>query len=456
MAAFKAFLNLSIHETKAYILMEYIKKAWKIAEDNGAGIRKTVKILLDEVRTRREPAIREMAMKFDGWAGEFVLQDKKKQRLIASVPEQVKDDIRFAHDQVLNFARMQRQSIRDFEVLPHSGVRLGQRVMPVGVAGCYVPGGRFAHACSAVMSVATARAAGVPFVVACSPPRGDSIDPAVAFAMDLAGADVILELGGVQGLAAMAYGIFTDRPASILVGPGNAYVAEAKAMLAGDGTCGIDVYAGPTESAIIADRSADPMTIAIDLVSQAEHGLDSPAWLFTDSRELAEQVLNLLPRVIANMPEPDVPKTAWADYGEIILCADQDDICRVCNEYAPEHVQVMAKDLDWWLENLFSYGSLFLGEGSSVTHGDKCSGTNHILPTRKAAQHSGGLSVHKFLKICTYQEIDRAANKRFSAVASRLSRVEGMEGHARSCDWRLRKFFPRENWDFYVHNNQND
>jgi sulfopropanediol 3-dehydrogenase len=436
--------------------MEYIKKAWKTAEYNGAMIRKTVAPMLDDIRNRGELAIREMAAKFDGWSGEFVLREDKKQQLAAVVPEQVKADIRFAHEQVFNFALLQRQSIRDFEVSSCPGVRLGQRVLPIEVAGCYVPGGRFAHACSAIMSVATAKAAGVPFVVACSPPRGGSIDPAVAFAMDLAGADVILELGGVQAVAAMAYGLFTNRPANILVGPGNAYVAEAKALLAGSGVCGIDVYAGPTESAIIADRNADPMTVAVDLVSQAEHGPDSPVWLFTDCRELADQVLNLLPEVIADMPDPDVPKTAWADYGEIILCADRDEICRVCDVYAPEHVQVMADDLDWWLKKLHAYGSLFLGEGSSVAHGDKCSGTNHILPTRKAARHSGGLSVHKFLRISTYQEIDRAANRRFSAVASRLSRVEGMEGHVLPCDWRLRKFFPNENWDFHVQDNPGD
>ncbi|EFI34510.1 histidinol dehydrogenase [Desulfonatronospira thiodismutans ASO3-1] len=433
--------------------MELVKKAKKSLAYGNSRIREAVTFLLDDIRTRGEPAVREMAAKYDGWSTDFVLQEEKKERLIAMVPEQVKTDIRFAHDQVFNFARMQRQSIQDFEVRPHPGVRLGQRVLPVDVAGCYVPGGRFAHACSAIMSVATAKAAGVPFVVACSPPREESIAPAVAFAMDLAGADVILELGGVQGVAAMAYGYFTNRPADILVGPGNAYVAEAKALLAGDGTCGIDVYAGPTESAIIADRSADPMTIAIDLVSQAEHGPDSPVWLFTDCRDLAYQVLNLVPRVIADMPDPHVPKTAWADFGEIILCNNRDEICRVCDTYAPEHVQILAADPDWWLESLRSYGSLFLGEGSSVAHGDKCSGTNHILPTRKAAQHSGGLSVHKFLKISTYQEIDTEASKRFSAVASRLSRVEGMEGHARSCDWRLTKFFPRENWDFQVFKN---
>lgn len=431
--------------------MQYIKKAKKSAQDRSAEVRQAVALLLDDLRIRGEQAVREMAEKFDGWSNGFILSDDKKEQLIAAVPLEIKADIRFAHEQVLTFAQRQRESIQGFECSPHPGVRLGQLVQPVEVAGCYVPGGRFAHACSAIMSVTTAKVAGVPFVVASSPPRGQSIDPAVAFALDLAGADVILELGGVQAIAAMAYGIFTNRPANILVGPGNAYVAEAKALLAGSGTCGIDVYAGPTESAIIADHGADPMTVAIDLVSQAEHGPDSPVWLLTDSRELAEEVLNLLPRVITDMPDPGVLKTAWSDFGEIILCADRDELCQVCDAYAPEHVQVMADEPDWWLKNLRSYGSLFLGEGSTVAHGDKCSGTNHILPTRKAARHCGGLSVHKFLKICTYQEIDGSANKLISSVASRLSRVEGMEGHARSCDWRLRKYHPDENWDFYVH-----
>ena len=319
------------------------------------------------------------------------------------------------------------------------------------MAGCYVPGGRFAHACSAIMSVATAKAAGVPLVIACSPPRGDSIAPAVVYAMEVAGADIILEMGGVQAIATMAFGLFTGKPANILVGPGNAYVAEAKAMLAGSGRCAIDVFAGPTESAIIADDTADPMTVAVDLVSQAEHGYDSPVWLFTDSRRIGEKVQEIMPKVIADLPNPEVAEASWRDYGEIVLCRDREELCRVNDDYAAEHVQVMAKDPQWWLEKLTSYGSLFLGEGSTVPHGDKCSGTNHILPTKKAGHHSGGLNVHKFLKIYTYQEISREANKVFSAAASRLSRVEGMEGHARSCDWRLKKYFPEEVWDFNVY-----
>ncbi len=431
--------------------MEFIKKAKSTAESHSAEVRETVQTVLKDIETRGETAVRELAYKFDKWEGAFVLGEQKKNQLIASVPGQVKEDIRFAHEQIHSFALAQRNSLNEFEVSNFPGVKLGQRIIPVDVAGCYVPGGRFAHVCSALMSVATAKAAGVPTVIACSPPRGASIDPSLAFAMALSGADIILEIGGIQAIATLAFGLFTGKPANILVGPGNAFVAEAKSILAGSGRCGIDVFAGPTESAIIADKTADPLTIAIDLVSQAEHGYDSPVWLFTDCRELAEKVLHLMDKVIDDMPNSDVPRSAWRDYGEILLCADRQELCTVSNRYAAEHIQVMAEDLPWWVRNLSSYGSLFLGEGSTVPQGDKCSGTNHILPTKKAAYYTGGLNVLKFLKICTYQEISLEANKTISAVASRLSRVEGMEGHARACDWRLTKYFPKETWNFHVH-----
>jgi len=384
----------------------------------------------------------------DGWRGDVVLSDAKRAELIAQVPASVRDDIRFAHKQVTRFAEAQRDSLREFEIETEPGVRLGQRVLPVQCAGCYVPGGRYAHIASAIMSVATAKVAGVPFVVACSPPHEGSIHPAIAYAMDLAGADVILEIGGVQGVAAMAYGLFTGHEADIIVGPGNAYVAEAKRILFGD--VGIDVFAGPTESAIIADDSADPMTVAVDLTSQAEHGPNSPVWLFTTSRRIGEQVAELVPKVAADMPNEAVVMAAWRDFGDIVLCEDRDEVVRVSDRYAPEHLQVMADDLEWWKANLGNYGSLFLGEGSTVTHGDKCSGTNHILPTKRAGRYSGGLNVQKFLKVLTYQELDKAANRMFSAVGSRISRAEGMEGHARACDWRLRKYFPDTQWNFEV------
>lgn len=431
--------------------MEYIKKAALSFEQASEKKRTLVKDLLDDIKARGEIAVREMAKKFDGWEGDFILGKEQKAALIAQVPEQVKEDIRFAHQQVASFARAQRESICEFEVTSMPGVRLGQKVIPMEVAGCYVPGGRFAHACSAIMSIATARAAGVKTIIACSPPRGESIAPAVVYAMEVSGCDIILQMGGVQAIATMAYGLFTGIPANILVGPGNAYVAEAKAILLGTGQCAIDVFAGPTESSVIADKTADPMTVAIDLVSQAEHGYDSPVWLHTDSRELAQRVNELVPKIIADMPDPDVPASSWRDYGEIILCQDREELARVSDLYASEHVQIIAEDLDWWKDNLRNYGSLFLGEGSTVAQGDKCSGTNHILPTKKAGYISGGLNVHKFLKITTYQEISPEANRVISGAASRLSRIEGMEGHARACDWRLRKYFPDADWDFEVY-----
>lgn len=431
--------------------MEYIKKAALSFEQASEKKRTLVKDLLDDIKARGEIAVREMAKKFDGWEGDFILGKEQKAALIAQVPEQVKEDIRFAHQQVASFARAQRESICEFEVTSMPGVRLGQKVIPMEVAGCYVPGGRFAHACSAIMSIATARAAGVKTIIACSPPRGESIAPAVVYAMEVSGCDIILQMGGVQAIATMAYGLFTGIPANILVGPGNAYVAEAKAILLGTGQCAIDVFAGPTESSVIADKTADPMTVAIDLVSQAEHGYDSPVWLHTDSRELAQRVNELVPKIIADMPDPDVPASSWRDYGEIILCQDREELARVSDLYASEHVQIIAEDLDWWKDNLRNYGSLFLGEGSTVAQGDKCSGTNHILPTKKAGYISGGLNVHKFLKITTYQEITPEANRVISGAASRLSRIEGMEGHARACDWRLRKYFPDADWDFEVY-----
>lgn len=419
-----------------------------VAEDYK--VRKIVENMLDEIKSGGEDAVRKIARELDNWAGDFFLSDEKKQQLIDQLSEQDKQDIQFSHKQVKRFAEAQRCSLNEFEIETEPGVRLGQRLQPLDCAGCYIPGGRYAHAASAIMSVATAKAAGVPYIIAASPPRGESISPAIAYAMDLAGADVILEMGGVQAIATMAFGLFGVKPADILVGPGNAYVAEAKRQLFGG--VGIDLFAGPTESAIIADDSADPMTVAIDLASQAEHGLDSPVWLFTTSSTLAETVVRILPKIASEMPSGDVVMAAWKNYGEVVVCKDRREVCEVSDNYACEHLQVIADDLGWWKENLKNYGSLFLGEGSTVTHGDKCSGTNHILPTKRAARYTGGLNVTKFLKILTWQEISPEANREFSAVGSRISRMEGMDGHARACDWRLRKFFPETDWDFDVSN----
>lgn len=429
--------------------MKFFKDSNTSSDADGHLIRDTVERMLLEIEKEGEEAALQYANKFDGWTGNVVLSDVKREQLMEQVPQQVRDDVKFAYDQVRRFAEAQRDSLSEFEIETHPGVRLGQRIMPVQCAGCYVPGGRYAHIASAIMSIATAKVAGVPFIVACSPPHNGAIHPAIAYAMNLAGADVILEMGGVQGIAAMAYGLFTGREADIIVGPGNAYVAEAKRILFG--RVGIDVFAGPTESAIIADDTADPMTIAIDLTSQAEHGPNSPVWLFTTSEEIAKQVGFLVPKVAADMPNEDVVMAAWQDHGQIIYCETREEVVKISDNYAPEHLQVIANDLDWWKDRLSNYGSLFLGEGSTVTHGDKCSGTNHILPTKRAGRYSGGLNVHKFMKVLTYQELDKNANKTFSAVASRISRAEGMEGHARACDWRLRKYYPNEHWAFDVY-----
>ncbi|MDX1422323.1 MAG: histidinol dehydrogenase [Kiloniellales bacterium] len=432
--------------------MEHFKRPDAEAHAADGSIRDAVETMIANIRTGGEAAVRDYARELDGWDGDFVLSDEKKARLIAEVDEQDKADIRFAHDQVRRFAEAQRASISEFEIETEPGVRLGQRIVPVDCAGCYVPGGRYAHAASAIMSIATAKVAGVPFIVAASPPRGQSIAPAVAYAMDLAGADLILEMGGVHAVASLAFGLFGAPPADILVGPGNAYVAEAKRLLYGE--VGIDVFAGPTESAIIADETADPMTVAIDLAGQAEHGPDSPVWLFTTSRELAAAVERIVPRVAADMPSGETVLAAWRNWGEIVVCESREEVCEVSDRYACEHLQVIARDPDWWRARLRNYGSLFLGEGSTVTHGDKCSGTNHILPTKQAARYTGGLNAMKFLKVLTWQEISPEANRAFSAVASRISRLEGMDGHARSCDWRLRKYFPGTNWEFEVADQQ--
>lgn len=429
--------------------MEYLKRSTAPVAENDERIHQTVKQMLARIEADGESAVREYAAQFDNWQGDFILSDEKRAELIAQVPEQTKLDIQFAYKQVKTFAEAQRASLTEFEIESAPGVKLGQKIIPVNCAGCYVPGGRYSHAASALMSIATAKVAGVETIVACSPPKDGSIHPAIVYAMDLAGADIILEMGGVHAVATMAKGLFTGVSADILVGPGNGYVAEAKRLLFGE--VGIDVFAGPTESAIIADDSADPMTIAVDLVSQAEHGYDSPVWLFTTCRRIGEQVAELMPKVASDMPNQEVVQSAWDNHGEIIFCETREECVRVSDEYASEHLQVIADDLDWWRDTLKNYGSLFLGEGATVTHGDKCSGTNHILPTKRVARYSGGLNVHKFLKILTYQAISKEANLEFSAAGSRISRAEGMEGHARACDWRLRKYFPDQEWDFLVY-----
>ena len=425
--------------------MEYLKKASKTPETETGNARKVVDEMLAAIRAGGEAAVREYARKLDKWEGEILVSAAEVERRTREIDPGIKRDIEFATGQVRRFAEAQRESMREFstEVIP--GLTAGQRLIPVNVAGCYVPTGRYAHIATAYMTIATAKAAGVPTVVACSTPyQGEGIHPQVLYAMKVAGADVILTLGGVQAIAALAFGLFTGKPADILVGPGNKYVAEAKRALYGE--VGIDVFAGPSEIAVIADESADPDIVAIDLVGQAEHGHESPAWLFTTSRELAARVMQRVPALIEALPPTarEAAGAAWRDYGEVILCKDREEAAQVSDRYASEHLEVHARDLDWWLARLTCYGSLFLGEETTVAYGDKASGPNHVLPTRGAARYSGGLSVHKFIKTVTWQRMTRDANLPIGQATARISRLEGMEAHARTADERLARYFPKE------------
>ncbi len=426
----------------------YLKQATKTPETESGGARQVAQEMLTEIDRGGEQAVRDYAARLDHWTGDILVTDEQIERRTRDIAPGVKRDIEFATERVRRFARAQRESIREFSIEVHPGLVAGQRLIPVNVAGCYVPTGRYAHIASAYMGIATAKAAGVPFVVACSTPyRGEGIHAQVLYAMKVAGADAILTLGGVQAIASLAYGLFTGKPADIIVGPGNKFVAEAKRMLFGK--VGIDVFAGPSEVAVIADESADPRLVAADLVGQAEHGHESPAWLMTTSRSLAEDVLQRVPRLIDALPPTarDAAGAAWRDYGEVVIADMREEIAQVSDRYAPEHLEVHARDLDWWLNRLTCYGSLFLGEETTVAFGDKASGPNHILPTMGAARYSGGLSVHKFLKTVTWQRMTREASRDIAQVTARISRLEGMEAHARTADDRLAKYFPGERFD---------
>jgi len=431
--------------------IEIVKKASKTpatGEDDTAQI---VRTMLQEIEEGGETKAREYAQKLDGWDKDIILSRAEIDAAIALVPEQTKLDIQFSHQRVKAFAEAQLASMSEFETELSPGLFAGQRLIPVNTAGCYVPGGRYAHIASAIMSITTARVAGVKQVIACSPTHPDrGVHPAIVYAADLAGADTILSMGGVQGIAAMAFGLFTGHPADILVGPGNRFVAEAKRILFG--RVGIDLFAGPTEILVIADGSADPEIVASDLAGQAEHGLDSPAWLVSTSPQLAQQVIDLMPKYIERMAEPNrsTAESAWRDYGEVVVVDSREEAVKVSDDYAPEHLEVQCEDLDWWLQHLSNYGSLFLGEETTVAYGDKCSGTNHILPTKGAARYTGGLSVSKFIKVLTWQRMTEAANREVGAVTARISRSEGMEGHARSGDDRLYKYFPGEEFDLGI------
>ena len=424
----------------------YLKKAEKTPQTGTDETRRIVETMLARIDSEGEAAAIAYGKELDGYEGDIVVSADVIAAAGDEVSQQLKDDIRFSYDRVTAFAEAQKASITEFETELSPGLWAGQKLIPIQTAGCYVPGGRYAHVASAIMSIATARVAGVENVVACTAPRGNAgPNPAILYAMDQCGADSILALGGVQGIAAMRFGLFTGQPARILVGPGNRFVAEAKRMLYG--SVGIDMFAGPTEIAIIADDSADPQIVAEDLVSQAEHGPDSPAWLITTSKSLAQDVMALMAGLIAALPDVarDAATAAWRDYGEVILCDTDEEAVAISDEYAAEHLEVHTARDDWYSDTLRNYGSLFVGEETTVAYGDKCSGTNHILPTKGAAHYTGGLSVHKFMKVVTTQRMTREANREVGQAAARISRLEGMEAHARAGDARLRKYFPGEN-----------
>ena len=428
--------------------VEYLKKAPLHSRSDAGETRDIVGKILDEIEAGGDEKALEYAAKFDNYQGAILLSAEAIKTASALVPDKMKRDIEFAHANVKKFAEVQKSTVADFETEVVPGLIAGQKAIPVNAAGCYIPGGRYSHVASAIMTVTTAKVAGCKNIIACSPPRPDiGVAPAIIYAAHISGADKILAMGGVQGVAAMTFGLFGLPKANILVGPGNQFVAEAKRMLFG--RIGIDMIAGPTDSLILADAHADADIVAADLVGQAEHGYNSPVWLVTDDRALAEKVMLLVPALIEDLPDlnRDNAYAAWRDYAEIVLCDTREEMAATSDAYAPEHLTVQAQDLDWWLSRLSCYGSLFLGEETTVAFGDKASGTNHVLPTSGAASYTGGLSVHKYMKIVTWQRATREGSKPVAEATARISRLEGMEGHARTADIRLRKYFPNENFD---------
>lgn len=409
------------------------------AEDD-AKTATVVAATLKDIERRGDVAVRELANKFDGYDRDsYRLGQDEIDALISKVSPRDLEDIKFAQAQVVNFAQAQRDSMLDIEVETMPGVILGHKNIPVQSVGCYVPGGKFPMVASAHMSVATAKVAGVPRIIACTPPFNGEPNPAVIAAMHLGGAHEIYVLGGIQAVGAMAIGTETIDPVHLLVGPGNAFVAEAKRQLFG--RVGIDLFAGPTETMVIADETVDAEMCATDLLGQAEHGYNSPAVLVTNSRALAEGTLSEIDRILEILPTAGTAGVSWADYGEVILCDTYDEMLRVADEIASEHVQVMTDRDDWFLENMTCYGALFLGPRTNVSNGDKVIGTNHTLPTKKAGRYTGGLWVGKYLKTHSYQKIttDEAAAK-IGAYGSRLCLLEGFVGHAEQCNMRVRRY----------------
>ncbi len=422
--------------------ISFIKKADKTSSSDEVETRQKVQEVLNEIESKRDEGIKEISRKFDKYEGDVIVSQEKIEEVIKSLDQKVKDDVQFSYDRVRNFAEHQLKHLNNnFEVELSPGLFAGQKLIPVNSVGCYVPGGRYNNIASAVMSITTAKVAGVKNVIAASPPKDENgANPIIIYTANLCGADVIMNCGGIGAIGAFAYGCFGNPEVDMIVGPVNQYVAEAKRILYGK--VGIDLFAGPTEIGIIADHTADKEMIAVDLVGQAEHGPNSPAWLYTTVKALSDFVIKRVPKLISELPETsrNNADAAWRDYGEVVLCDTNEELCQISDEYAPEHLEVQAENLDWWLDKLKNYGSLFLGEETTVAYGDKCSGTNHILPTKGAAKYTGGLFVGKFIKTVTFQRMTKESNKEVGAAAARISRLEGMEAHARTGDARLRKY----------------
>ncbi len=419
----------------------YLKRATPRPASESSDLRDLVAIMLANIEAKREKSVRRYSRQLDGWEGDIVLSQAARAQAVMRVPQELKDVIGLAHSNIRRFAEAQKATLSDCEVELMPGHWAGQKQIPVASAGCYVPGGRYSHIASALMTITTAKVAGVRHITAASPARpGTGIPDAIVYAMDLCGADTILNLGGVQAIAAMAFGLFNTTPADILVGPGNSFVAEAKRQLFG--RVGIDMFAGPTDTLVIADVTADALTVAWDLVGQAEHGQDSPVWLVTDDRTLAHEVMNHVPKLIEALPAANAQaaRIAWAERAEVVLCNTREEMAQVADNFAPEHLHVQAADLDWWLERLSVYGSLFLGEETTVPFGDKASGPNHVLPTNGAARYTGGLSVQKFTKTVTWQRTAPEAVPALARATAAISRIEGMTGHAKCAEIRLKKY----------------
>jgi sulfopropanediol 3-dehydrogenase len=423
-------------------MARWLKTSIAAAEKDAAqgAVRATVEGLLADIAARGDAAVREMSVRFDKWdRADFRLTDAEIRDCLAELPARALDDIRFAQEQVRNFAQHQRESVHDIEVETLPGVVLGHKNIPVNSVGCYVPGGKYPLLASAHMSVVTAKVAGVPRIVTCAPPFNGRPAAAIVAAQHLAGADEIRCLGGVQAVGAMAIGTESIKPVDMLVGPGNAYVAEAKRQLYG--RVGIDLFAGPTETLVIADETVDGEICATDLLGQAEHGPTSPAILLTDSEKLARDTMAQVERLLAVLPTGEVARKAWEDYGEVIVCEDRAEMLREADRIASEHVQVMTSDDDFFLKNMTNYGALFLGPRTNVSYGDKVIGTNHTLPTMGAARYTGGLWVGKFLKTVTYQRVlTDEASAMIGAYCSRLCMLEGFVGHAEQANIRLRRY----------------